>query len=188
MSSNDLHGFIERIANLLRNETRQAGAAYGLQPVQLEALAYLNKCNRYSDTPQAVTDYLGLTKGTVSQTLKILAANGFITKKADLKDKRVVHLQVTKAGKTIVEKLIPNPLFMETQDQLGKTAEAQLEKNLKTFLSTMQQSNKMKSFGVCHSCRYHQETSGGRYFCGLTQERLLKKEIHSICREHEYKT
>lgn len=188
MSSNDLHGFIERIANLLRNEARQSGAVYGLQPVQIEALSYLNKCNRYSNTPQAVTDYLGLTKGTVSQTLKILESNGFIAKNADLKDKRVIHLQLTKSGKNIVEKLIPSPLFTETHDQMDKTTQSQLKKNLKTFLGAMQQSNKMKSFGVCHSCRYHRENQKGKYFCELTQERLLKKEVQLICREHEYKS
>jgi DNA-binding MarR family transcriptional regulator len=50
----------------------QAGAAHGLQPVQLEVLNYLSSCNRYSDTPMAVTEYLGQTKGTVSQTIKTL--------------------------------------------------------------------------------------------------------------------
>ena len=31
-----------------------------------------SKANRYSNTPQALADYLGLTKGTVSQTLLLL--------------------------------------------------------------------------------------------------------------------
>ena len=35
-------------------------------------LFYLNQANRFSNTPQALTEYLGLTKGTVSQTVLVL--------------------------------------------------------------------------------------------------------------------
>ena len=63
---------LERLAGLLRSESRKLLSEYGLQPVQFEALHYLSNCNRYSDTPMAVTEYLGQTKGSVSQTLKVL--------------------------------------------------------------------------------------------------------------------
>ncbi|MCP4325394.1 MAG: MarR family transcriptional regulator, partial [Alteromonadales bacterium] len=64
--NNELFNIIERLANLLRQEIRLAGKELGLQPVQQEALYYLSICNKYSDTTLAVTEYLGLTKGTVS--------------------------------------------------------------------------------------------------------------------------
>ena len=70
--SEDLFNIIERLANVLRQEVRAEGQSLGLQPVQQEALYYLSICNRYSDTTLAVTEYLGLTKGTVSQSLKVL--------------------------------------------------------------------------------------------------------------------
>jgi hypothetical protein len=57
---------VGRLASPVRNEARQALAEHGLQPVQFEALHYLTRCNRYSDTPMAVTEFLGQTKGTVS--------------------------------------------------------------------------------------------------------------------------
>src|SRR4029453_4211140 len=63
---------VERLGNLMRTELRKAGSDEALQPVHLQALVYLSKANRYSNTPQALADYLGLTKGTVSQTLLLL--------------------------------------------------------------------------------------------------------------------
>ena len=63
---------LERLASLLRSERRNRLLKHGLQPIQFEVLYYLSICNRYSDTPMGVTDYLGQTKGTVSQTLKVL--------------------------------------------------------------------------------------------------------------------
>ncbi len=71
---------LERLASLLRSESRTMLLEHGLQPVQFEALQYIANCNRYSDTPMAVTEFLGQTKGTVSQTLKVLEKKGLIEK------------------------------------------------------------------------------------------------------------
>ena len=46
--------------------------------------------SKSSIIPKAVTEYLGQTKGTVSQTLNVLEKKGLLTKitKADLKTKK----------------------------------------------------------------------------------------------------
>src|ERR1700674_5335522 len=67
---------VERLGNLMRTELRKSGGDEALQPVHLQALIYLSKANRYSNTPQALAEYLGLTKGTVSQTLLLLDPRG----------------------------------------------------------------------------------------------------------------
>ena len=82
----------------MRQENRTKLSLHGLQPVQFDALQYLMQCNHYSDTPMAVTEFLGQTKGTVSQTLNVLVRKGFIAKTMDQEDKRVVHLSVTSKG------------------------------------------------------------------------------------------
>ncbi len=71
---------LERLASLLRSENRQMLVEFGLQPVQFEVLQYLSICNRYSDTPMAVTEFFGQTKGTVSQTLKVLEKKNLLEK------------------------------------------------------------------------------------------------------------
>ena len=87
--NDELFNLIERLANLLRQETRLEGQSLGLQPIQQEALYYLSTCNRYSDTTLAVTEFLGLTKGTVSQSLKILESKALISK---VKDLSLIHI------------------------------------------------------------------------------------------------
>lgn len=103
----DLIRLIERLTGLIRQETRETGIRAGLQPVQFNALVYLAQCNRYSDTPIAVSEYLGLTKGTVSQTLKLLEIKGFIEKQRDVQDKRRIHLKLTETGVTLVSDAYP---------------------------------------------------------------------------------
>ena len=57
----------ERLGTLTRARLRQAGVAHGLQTIHLQVMMYLERANRLSNTPQGTTEYLGLTKGTVSQ-------------------------------------------------------------------------------------------------------------------------
>jgi DNA-binding MarR family transcriptional regulator len=185
MKTNQIYDYIERLGNLLRTDSRRGGTEHGLQPVQLEALHYLSVCNRYSDTPMATTEYLGQTKGTVSQTLKVLEKKGFLNKMADDIDKRVVHLKVTRAGDKLLQKFIPSRQFKEACQQLSEESQTQIVSCLKELLQTTQRTNGMKTFGVCHTCRYNQKKKNNRYFCNLTQEPLTITEIQLICREHD---
>lgn len=56
---------IDRLDRLARN-----GEVSGdLNPAQWEALRFVSRANRFSRTPAALAEYLGSTRGTVSQTL-----------------------------------------------------------------------------------------------------------------------
>lgn len=186
MQANQIYDYIERLGNLLRTDSRRGGAEHGLQPVQFEALHYLSVCNRYSDTPMATTEYLGQTKGTVSQTLKVLEKKGLLTKVADDSDKRVVHLKVTRAGDKLLQRFIPSLQFVEACEQISEKSQTQIVACLKELLLTIQKTNGMKSFGVCKTCRYNQKNKGNNYFCKLTQEPLSVDDIKLICREHQH--
>jgi len=185
MSAEIIHDYLERLSNLLRNEMRSAGIKHGLQPIQLEALHYLTLCNRYSDTPMGVTDYLGQTKGTVSQTLKILERDGLLIKKTDKKDKRITHLQVTQSGYQLLDKETPAQLIKSACDNLKQKDQAKIANELQELLQAIQLGNEMKSFGVCKTCEHNQTTEKNNYLCGLTQEPLSSRDIELICREHQ---
>lgn len=186
MSVKQIQEYIERLSNLLRTEFRRIGAIYGLQPIQLEALHYLSICNRYSDTPKGVTEYFGQTKGTVSQSLKVLERKGFVTKHPDGSDGRITHLKVTKDGRAVLKKSIPAPLLSKSGQCLIDGSMHQIQNNLKELLRAIQKSNGLRSFGVCQTCRYNQQKEDGTYLCGLTKEVLSSKDIQRICREHEH--
>jgi DNA-binding MarR family transcriptional regulator len=185
MDTNSIHEYLERLSNLTRSEIRRAGAKYDLQPIQIEALHYLAMCNRYSDTLTGVTEYLGQTKGTISQSLKVLERNGYLKRHPDKKDKRTTHLRVTKAGKKILMELIPSPILRNAGGHLNRQTQTQLISNLRALLMAVQQANGMKSFGVCHSCRHNQRAKDGGVFCALTQEPLSEADVQLICREHD---
>ena len=178
---------LERLASLLRTEARNLLLQHGLQPVQFEALQYLSICNRYSDTPMSVTDYLGQTKGSVSQTLKVLEKKGLIEKVPDKTDKRVAHLSVTEAGRNLVKNIPPSLLLERANEKLTKKNSESIDASLRSLLKSMQHANNFKSFGQCATCIHYISDSSGGHICGLTKEALSSGEIELICREHEPK-
>ncbi len=185
MSALLIHEYLERLAGLLRHNARRLGLNYALQPVHLEVMHYLAICNRYSDTPRAVSEYLGLTKGTVSQSLKVLEHKGLITRIADERDKRVVHLGLSTMGKRFFADYVPAPVLNAACSHLPKQTQALIAESMKNLLLACQRANEMKSFGPCHTCMHNRRIKG-EYFCGLTQEALSRDDIKLICREHTY--
>jgi DNA-binding MarR family transcriptional regulator len=185
MKTNYIYHSIERLGELLKVSARQAVTEYGLQPVQLEVLHYLSVCNRYSDTPMAVTEYLGQTKGTVSQTIKMLEKKDLLVKHPDSKDKRISHLKVTTQGLAVIEQNIPTKLFVNACKNLSDDQQEQISASLTLLLVSLIRSNNMKSFGQCNTCKYNSKTQGGGAFCNLVKEPLTDKDVLLICKEHD---
>lgn len=180
LDTNRLYQLLERLGNLVRAEERQLGG--DLPPVQLHALAYLARCNRYSDTPAAVTEYLGATKGTVSQTLKKLRERGLVAARPDPEDGRVQHLRLTARGKRIVAETTPRALLGAALDAVEDPAG--LEAGLVQLLAGIQRANGGRAFGECATCRHFTPAEDGTR-CGLTGEPLSTADAGKLCREHE---
>lgn len=184
MNNTFLYQLLERISNLLRAEQRLVGNEFGLQEVHLQVLLYLSQCNRYSNTPLGVAEYLNATKGTISQSLKVLEKKGYIVKEADANDRRVVHLILTTQGQKLLKQVVPPPLFTNAVKELSDEQVKSLETQLSLLLSKLQKTNQSRSFGVCHTCRFFLREEDG-FRCGLTQESLSHDDSFRICREHE---
>jgi DNA-binding MarR family transcriptional regulator len=129
----------------------------------------------------AVAEYLGLTKGTVSQSLKKLELNGMIARTADAKDRRSVRLRLTEKSRSLMETLFPPAYLQQAQDAMQQDGE-QLQALLTQLLRQVQRQENAALFGECHRCRYHQQRNG-QPFCGLTQEPLPLDSVNLICRE-----
>lgn len=185
MDMTKIQQLLERIAGLLRTESRNLLSAHGLQPVQFEALVYLSNCNRYSDTLMGVTEYLGQTKGTVSQTLRVLEKKELIKKVPDQTDKRVTHMSLTVTGRKLVNDIQSSALLKSANEHVDRKGAASLQGSLQALLEGMQQANDFKTFGQCATCKHNTRYSSGETICGLTKETLSNKDVELICREHE---
>jgi DNA-binding MarR family transcriptional regulator len=178
MQKLDTFELIERINTLLRAKIRKKYTAIGLQPIHIQVLDYLSKCNQHSNTPAAVTDFLRQTKGTVSKSIQILQRKGYIKKITDVNDGRIIHLHLSDTG----EKLIAE---WQSLDDLAQTdvQNPSLNKALESILSNLQKTDNIKSFGYCYSCHDCYKIDE-RYYCQLADKSLTHADANKICKNH----
>ncbi|MGB4497699.1 MAG: MarR family transcriptional regulator [Methylococcaceae bacterium] len=179
----DVYAPIERMVALIRSEERRKCTELGLQPVHLQVLDYVSRCNRYSDTPAALANYLGMTRGTVSQTVLLLERNGFIEKITDTQDKRIVHLKLSAQGEAVLEKARPANLFENANAIFSQNEFINHEDSFLNALLALQKANQSQSFGLCRTCQYFTQTTDG-FTCGLTKQPLSESDSQKICQEH----
>lgn len=183
MEKFEVFDLIERMSALMRSEERKKCTELGLQPVHFQVLDYLSRCNRFSDTPAAVTNYLGMTRGTVSQTLLLLEKKGYIEKKTDSNDRRMVHLYLLEKGLSILNKARSTDLYQRATLLLKEYHIDQNEVIFANALLALQKANKSQSFGLCKTCLHFTRTQEG-FVCGLTKEPLSQSDSEKICQEH----
>jgi len=173
---------LERLGRLLHNDAHREG----LKPTQWEVLRFLSRANRFSRSPSAVTAYLGMTKGTVSQTLAALERKGLIKKVRVPTDRRNLTLELTDEGKTLLRK---DPLadLTAAARRIPKRQMAHLGDNLQDLLTEVLQRRDGRPFGACKTCRYFQPSvHGGRpHRCGLLEEPLSTQDSQLVCIEQE---
>lgn len=176
---------IERLSRLMR-----AGEhAEGLNPAQWGALRYLARANRFSNSPGALTGYLGATRGTVSQTLIALERKGFISKAVREGEKRSVALILTTKGEAALLR-DPRARLADDAENLADKTRRRLAKGLRQILKQELKRGSHHSFGLCATCRYFHEQGRaadprGPHFCMLLEELLSHLDSTRICVEHE---
>ena len=69
----------------------------GLSMRELHVLLFLAN-HPGQDTARDVTELRGLAKSQVSQAVEVLTGRGFLTRRADGTDRRIVHLTITAEG------------------------------------------------------------------------------------------
>ncbi len=175
-SPNAVSQWLERLSAVHRNLMRRFASEEGLQLVHVEIMQYLAISNRYSDTTQAISEYLGQTKGSISQSIGVLEDQGFIKRAQDKSDKRVFHLLLSPKGAAVTHRMFAS---------IDLKGSEELEPGLKTLLSSLQAKNGLKGFGTCITCKHNQNPGKNIFVCGLTKEKLTFDETKRICKEHE---
>ena len=175
----------EQIIRALMNRLARLDSANSwsgdLNPVQRSALEYLRDANRFSRSPSHVAEFLGTTRGTMSQTLKALLRKGFVEEMRSEIDKRSISYALTRAGSAVLEE---DGVVAVALTKLMGQGVLKLENGLRQTLRQALELNGGKSFGQCKSCRYHQ-TANGSAFCQLLSLPISAEDTEKICVEHE---
>jgi DNA-binding MarR family transcriptional regulator len=162
--------------------TRELQFANGLNPAQWEALRFIAQANKLSRTPSALAEYLGATKGTVSQTLIALENKGLITRCKKTCDRRQVELCLTEAGQAMLAK-DPMQTLQRAAAAMADELGPHLVKGLTRLLHDLQNRHQLLEFGVCQDCSLFcvstLQSAAGE--CGATGEAITTTESKKIC-------
>ena len=171
---------LERLGALVHQSVRDDAARHGLLPIHVLVLGYLARANRYSDLPIAIAEYFGITRGTVSQSLAVLADKGLLVKEPDERHGKRIHLRLTRAGRAV---LIDSWTHRVEQEMSSLSpGVVALEASLRGVLASLQRLNGQRPFGVCIQCAHFlRDPRSAR--CGLTGEPLATEQTAKICRE-----
>lgn len=159
--------------------------AEGLNPAQWEALRFVARANRTSCSPGALANFMGSTKGTVSQTLKALEAKGLIERCRKTGDRRAVQISLTPQGTGLLTK---DPLG-QIHDALAPcTNEEQVRvvDGIERLLGVVQNHQEIREFGQCLDCCHYKpeactETNSVGCRCGISGELFSSLELDKIC-------
>lgn len=174
---------IDRLDRLARR-----GEADSLNPAQWEALRFIARANRFSRTPAALAEYLGSTRGTVSQTLITLEKKGYVTRDADVRDRRSIALGLTPLGK---HALADDPIrALAAGLAAARTVDLEsLVDSLRDALHIMITRNGGRAFGACRTCRHFRRGEGKSvrmlHYCALLGEPLSDADSGAICVEQD---
>lgn len=172
----------ERIREIINRIARlDAGESWGgdLNPSQRAVLDYLSRANRFSRSPSNIAEYLGTTRGTISQTLKSLGKKGFVTETRSDTDKRSIVFDLTTKGRDVLRshgKLVSGILDLAANDQRI------LSEALSNLLSKVLVQNQGRPFGICRTCKHFDPAPKGG-FCALLSETLTERDAGEICHE-----
>ena len=173
---------LDRLSRL----SRELQFVDGLNPAQWEALRFIAQANKYSRSPTALAEYLGSTKGTVSQTLIALENKGLITRCKKTCDRRQVELCLTAAGEAMLAK-DPMQTLERAAAAMADDLGPQLVKGLSRLLHDLQNRHQVLEFGVCQDCSLfcvnsaQNSTGASTGECGATGEAIPAPETKKIC-------
>ena len=161
------------------------GFSGGLTPAQWTALRYFARANRFSRTVSGFAEFHATTRGTASQTVKSLVAQGHLSRTRSEKDGRSARLDPTAKAHAILDD-DPFESLVHAVRSLSPRPRTALAATLSRLLRQVAWERARRPFGMCPSCRHLQGDeycSEGEppFECGFVGEPLDWSELMQIC-------
>lgn len=140
MNSTKLLQFSKQFGKYCAHRFAPLCAEYGLTIREVDILLFLANNPCYT-TARDITEYRGISKSQVSQAVDFLVELGFLTRTADVDDRRLLHLSITAEGQPVTQKALAiqaecgtqllTGLTPAQQDQLQELLDIVLENGLR---------------------------------------------------------
>jgi len=176
---------LERISESFKVLLWEKAKLLGLSPIQIQLLIFIAYHKTEFCNVSHLAKEFNITKATVSDVVRVLAAKGMILKDYSSVDSRSYIIQLSDLGKTVVTETenFADPL----KEQLKDIEIADLEKLFRTLSKLIYQLNQNGILTVqrtCYGCKFY-EQSENKDYCNLLSKELMNFEIRLDCLEYE---
>jgi MarR family transcriptional regulator, negative regulator of the multidrug operon emrRAB len=168
------------------------GSRHGLRDREWMALRFLARANRFSRTPSALANFVGTTRGTASQIVKVLEKKGFLERKPAAEDKRSVILCVTAQG----EKFLahdPINVLMKAVAALSVERQTSSRDALRQVLDRLDVTQHRQHADICKECTFLTENgaeavagnASPQFTCRFFRAAITSDETALLCANFE---
>lgn len=167
----------------------------GLRDREWAALRFLARANRFSKSPSALAHYIGATRATATQLIKMLEDRSYVVRRSSLRDKRSVILCVTAQGERLLTQHDPINSVVHAIAALVAEDRVQLKNSLNAILNRIDSPYQQVNAGVCRDCIFlgkgraatgpSKARANDEFRCRLLRAPLAAHETELLCTRFE---
>jgi len=177
-----------RVGQAIKSMNQEASTAFGLSPVQIQALQFIQYTREDMVTVGNFAASIGTSHVTAVKILNGIVQKGLVSKVPSTIDRRITHLQLTKEGLSAVDKLNQWGDKLERVVQsLNEHEFAKLEGGLGAIIQILQQQGHLVVAEPCIGCIHFQPNivqGEFPHYCGLIERFLTHEGSMKECPEH----
>jgi DNA-binding MarR family transcriptional regulator len=184
MSARETAELLVQVGRLVQAE----GYDGELSPAQWMALRFFARANQFSRNPSAFAEFQVTTRGTATQTIKLLEAGGYLVREPSKADRRSIRLGLTSKGKKALAR-DPFEVLVRAVDLLDAKEQTAMRRALHQVLSTVATSGAHRQIGVCQDCTHFgrevrcnpPSTAPSAAECLLLGVRIQPEDVGLLC-------
>lgn len=178
---------LDQLAALVRAQSWKQDGTPSLPPTQSAVLRMLDGAGATLRAGQ-VAERLGVSAASLSDSLKALEAQAWISRQPDPDDGRAVRLALTRKGRSVARRLNdPGRGLVGLMSGLGEQDLGALLRVTQLLVHEAQQQGLANGPRTCLGCRHFQANAGGEagkpHFCGFIGKAFGDPELRVDCAE-----
>jgi DNA-binding MarR family transcriptional regulator len=134
-------GRLGRLHRLVTSELDRVFAQHGLESWEFDVLATLRRSGSpFTLTPGELLATMMVSSGTMTNRIDRLEGRGLVARRPDATDGRIVNVKLTRSGRTLIDRALPDHLANEQALLAGLSATQQsaLESTLRSLLTALE--------------------------------------------------
>jgi DNA-binding MarR family transcriptional regulator len=177
---------LHKVGLALKHQTWMQANEGGLSPTQGQIISTLSTEGPLTGTELA--QRLGITLPTVSDSVRVLVAKGFVVKKPDARHPRASLLELTAAGRRIAVKTNSWPEFLAAAVAALNPGELEaFNSGLVKMITTLQEAGQIPTNRMCTTCTsFRPRVHDGPlpHHCAFVDAPMADRHLRLDCPDH----